>query len=107
MQHWFEHLDSAAALLLQTETGQPVMVGMGAIQYLGGWPDEVLWDRIVADACARQGVPVQPMIEGLRLRDTRTHRFAFNYGPEPVDYRGQSLGPAGVAWWPLEQPRDQ
>lgn len=107
VRHWFEHLQGTAETVLHTDAGQAVMMATGSIQYLGGWPDEVLWDRIVAEACARQGLTVQVLADGLRLRDTRTHRFAFNYGPEPVAYRGVTLAPAGVAWWPLGEPGDQ
>ena len=100
--HWAETLEGNAPVLLETETGAPVLVGSGGIHYLGGWPDAALWDRIIARLAASADIPLTPLPEGLRLRDTAHHRFAFNYGPEPVAWQGQTIAPAGVAWWPRQ-----
>ena len=47
---------------------------------------------------AETGVPVTHVPEGVRLRDTGRFRFAFNYGPDTVDWQGATLPPAGVRW---------
>ena len=36
--------------------------------------------------------------EGLRVRDTATHRFWFNYDSAPVSYEGRDIPAAGVHW---------
>jgi beta-galactosidase len=36
--------------------------------------------------------------EGLRLRDAGRLRFAINYGPEPVEWQGETIPAAGVSW---------
>ncbi|MEM9342946.1 MAG: beta-galactosidase [Pseudomonadota bacterium] len=89
---WLEHTDGTAPIHLST-ADRPVLLG-DRIQYLTGWPDDTLWDRLLAD------ITTDRLPDGLRLRDTATHRFAFNYGATPVDYRNQTIPPAGVAWWP-------
>jgi len=34
----------------------------------------------------------------LRIRDTDTHRFIFNYAPKARDWNGVSIPAAGVHW---------
>ncbi|MEM0946444.1 MAG: beta-galactosidase [Pseudomonadota bacterium] len=98
--HWMEALETIAPVHVETEEGAPVMVG-DRLRYLAGWPDDALWDRLVSDACADAGIATDRLPEGLRLRDTATHRFAFNYADAPRRYRDVELQPAGVAWWPI------
>ncbi len=102
IKHWFEHVTGTDPVQLAATNGAPVMVCTDMICYLAGWPDTTLWDRIVRDACARLGIATETLPDGLRLRDTQTHRFAFNYAPEPLCYRGHAINAAGVAWWPRE-----
>jgi len=104
VQRWFERIEGTARHVLSAEDGAPVLVGSDAgLSYLAGWPDAALWDRLVTRLAAAAGVPLEPLPEGLRLREDATHRFAFNYGPEPVEWRGRTLPPAGVAWEPRER----
>jgi len=97
--HWFEHLEGAADATLSTEDGMPVLVSDGALSYLGGWPDAALWSRVLARACEAASLPTVALPDGLRIRDTKTHRFAFNYGTEPATFDGVTIGPAGVETW--------
>ena len=99
--HWIEHLDGAADVQLSTDDGKPVLLGTNRVLYLGGWPDRPLWDRLIARLAEHAELDLMPLPDGLRLRDTGTHRFAFNYGPDPVTWQDQTIAPAGVAWWPL------
>ncbi len=101
VQHWVEDLEGTTPTLLETEAGAPVLMGDGHLHYLGAWPDAALWARIVHDLAKAAGVAVQTLPEGLRLRDTASHRFAFNYGPDPVDFQGKSIPGAGLAWWDI------
>ena len=102
VRHWLEALEGTAETEIETETGAPVLVTNGTLSYLAGWPDPALWDRIVRSACDALGLPAESLPDGLRLRDTATHRFAFNYGNRPVSWNGHDLPAAGVAWWPRD-----
>ena len=97
-RHWFEHLEGAGAPLAVTADGRPAVVGDARLRYVAGWPDAEGWAPIVAAACRAAGIATVDLPEGLRIRDTATHRFAFNYAPDPVTWEGESLPPAGVAW---------
>jgi beta-galactosidase len=89
---WFEHIEGGAA-----QDGL-AMAASGRLGYLQGWPDPDAWARLMERLCEKAGVATEWLPEGLRLRDTPTRRFAFNYGPEPVAWEGRDLPPAGVAW---------
>ena len=99
MRHWFEHLDTSAPVALAAEDGLPILIGEGALLYLGGWPDDAAWDIIVSGVADRSGLPTESLPDGLRIRETATHRFAFNYGAKAVVYRETHIPAAGVAWW--------
>ncbi|WP_299777197.1 beta-galactosidase [uncultured Roseobacter sp.] len=101
VHHWVEDLEGSARTLFETDAGAPILKGDGTLHYLGAWPDETLWDRIIHDLAKTAGLAVQTLPEGLRLRDTATHRFAFNYSPESVDFQGKTIAAAGVVWWPV------
>ncbi len=98
--HWFEHIETGAPPAWVTEDGRPAMAAAGRLRYLAGWPDEALWDRLVAEVADAAGIPLKSLPEGLRVRDGATHRFAFNYGAEPVEWNGETIPAAGVRWWP-------
>jgi beta-galactosidase len=100
VRHWLEHLDGDAERVEVTTDGHPVLVRLGWMRYLAGWPCDAALERILAEACAEEGIATTPLPDGLRLRDAGTHRFAFNYGPEPVDWDGTTIPAAGVHWWP-------
>ena len=101
--HWLEHLEGSAPRLLETEDGHTVLVGTARKAYLGAWPNDALWDRIIADKATEVGLSCAKMPDGVRLRDTATHRFAINYGAEAATVDGHTVGPADVAWWPRER----
>ncbi|MEO0391141.1 MAG: beta-galactosidase [Pseudomonadota bacterium] len=96
--HWAETLEGRAQTVLSGHDGAPVLTTQGMLSYLGGWPDAALWDRLVCRLCPE--ALAEPLPQGLRLRDTRTHRFAFNYAATPTVWEGRSIDAAGVTWWP-------
>ncbi len=99
--HWREKLDGTATVHEATEDGWPAIVSAGAIHYLAGWPDDHTLDRIVSEAARAMGIDPDPLPEGLRRRDSATHRFWFNYNPVPVEWGGVTIEPAGVYWHAL------
>ncbi len=99
--HWFEHLEGAAMITETTTAGQPAIMSNGKQHYLAGWPDDAAFDRLIANACTAERIATRNLPDGLRCRDTSTHRFWFNYAPDPVEIDGMTLPPAGVAWVPL------
>ena len=87
VRHWMEQVSGTAPARLSLETGEPVLAGTQALSYLAGWPDDILWDRIIAGT----GLSVEPMPEGLRLRDSATHRFVINYAAQAQIWQGHEI----------------
>lgn len=93
---WRDALVSDLPPLLRLENGDPALVQNGDHFYLAGWPDADAWHRILGITCADMALLDLPA--DIRIRDTDTHRFIFNYGPDPVEWHGITLPPAGVHW---------
>ena len=100
--HWVETLEGDADPRVLTEDGALLIVAEGPLYYLGGWPDATLWDRIVTCLGEEAELPLTTLPDGLRLRDTGAHRFAFNYSPEPITWDGVTIAPADFQCWPLD-----
>ena len=96
--NWREKLEGGAEVVEAAEDGWPALVAAGRLHYLAGWPDEAALTRILTRACAAEGIEVDTLPEGLRRRDTATHRFLFNYNPVPAEWGGVTIPPAGVLW---------
>jgi beta-galactosidase len=96
--HWREKIEGTATVVERATDGWPVLLRAGGLHYLAGWPEDVVLDRMLADLCAGQGIETDHLPEGLRRRDSDTHRFWFNYNPVPVDWAGATIPAAGVYW---------
>jgi beta-galactosidase len=99
--HWREKVETTAEVVERTADGWPALIRAGGIHYLTGWADDTAMQRILGDLCAAAGIETTPLPEGLRLRDSATHRFAFNYNAKAVQWQGREIPAAGVDWQPL------
>ncbi|WP_296416892.1 beta-galactosidase [Pseudooctadecabacter sp.] len=95
--HWREVLEGGATVRLRTADGIPAIAG-DTVRYLAGWPDDSTWETILRDLCDEIGLTHHTLPDGLRLRDTDTHRFVFNYAPEPLTWNSTEIPAAGVHW---------
>jgi beta-galactosidase len=98
IRHWLDHVDTAAPVAERTKAGDPVLIGDGPVRYLAGWLDEAALSRVLTGLCDAADLPTHPVSDGLRLRRTESHLFAFNYGLKPANFEGQTIAPAGVYW---------
>lgn len=101
MHHWFETLETEATVIDHLASGEPAIVAGDKVIYLAGWPDDEALQRVLETACAGEGIATLRLSGGLRVRDSRTHRFVFNYGPEPALFEGQTIEVADVIWQDL------
>ena len=99
--HWAETLEGNAHVAIESDDGSAVLVNAGNQHYLAGWPDTTLWDHILTELAQKADLELVSLPEGLRLRDTNAHRFAFNYSLNSVTWQDQEIAPAGVAWWAI------
>lgn len=98
MLRWMETVEDSPDAVERTLDGRIAILRSEKMTYLAGWPSDDLMDEIVAEACMRAGVMRTPVPEGLRVRDTATHRFLFNYSPIDITWQGTRIPAAGVHW---------
>jgi beta-galactosidase len=98
IHHWFEHLEGSAAAHWQTQDGRPAVVKSGNMTYLAGWFDDDTLFELVCETCADLGIEVTDLPDGMRIRDTDSHRFYINYAPEAQTHDGLTVPAAGVVW---------
>ncbi|WP_299948936.1 beta-galactosidase [uncultured Ruegeria sp.] len=84
VEHWVERMSGTARSLLSFADGTPALQGEERLWYLPGFPDEVLWDRVIAMAAQKTGLTLHPMPTGLRRRETRSHEVFINYNAHPI-----------------------
>ncbi len=85
-------------MILHLEGGAPAAVRQGQMIYIAGWPDDAGWLRILEMLAEQAGLDLLNLPPDLRLRETDSHRFWFNYGPRTVTYQEMTLPAAGVHW---------
>ncbi|SDY74882.1 beta-galactosidase [Jannaschia faecimaris] len=93
---WLEHLESDAQVIERTIDGTAVLLRAGKRLHLAGWPNKAAARRIMGALAREVGLRVTFLPEGLRVRDTATERFVFNYASHPSEYDGHTVEPAGV-----------
>ncbi len=78
-QSYRECLEGSDEILEQTGAGDPVVMTNGRILYVGAWLNAVALQRVIKRACASAGVDTFELPDGVRVRDTGSERFWFNY----------------------------
>ena len=99
--NWIETTTDEDPVMLRTACNRPVLIGDKQRQYLTAWADHRALTSIFKTLCKDQGVAVQELPDGLRIRDSQEHRFIFNYNPTAVEFNGVKIEPAGVHWQAL------
>ncbi|MDA7964045.1 beta-galactosidase [Ruegeria sp.] len=94
--HWVERLSGTAPDLLRFEDGTPALKGTDGLWYLAGFPDDTLWDRLIAKATDTVNLPIHAMPQGLRRRRTATHDVLINYNADPVTWNGIEIAGCDV-----------
>ena len=91
-----EVLSGDAHVVETARDGTPAVVEGGNVTYVGGWPDQVAWKRILGRVCTRQDIETRDLPDGLRIRQTGSERFWFNYTDKEIRFEGRTLPAAGV-----------
>ncbi len=92
-----EEISGAGKVILQRADGLPAaMETKAGIVYVAGWCDGEALDRLLRPLCEAMGLTVLDLPSGLRVRETETERFWFNYNAFDAEYSGRKLPAAGV-----------
>lgn len=84
---------------LALDDGRGIIFASDNIRYCAAWPDRRLLNLLVTRIGKEAGLDLITLREGLRIRRTATHLFAFNYSAKPVQFEltGEVIDPAGVS----------
>ncbi|TFL19962.1 beta-galactosidase [Jannaschia formosa] len=93
---WLEHLETEADVIERLVGGAPFLIRDGRRFHLTGWPDRDAARRVVGTLAREAGLETTELPDGLRLRDTATERFVFNYGDSPHEFEGTVIPAAGL-----------
>jgi len=98
---WREDVASELSPELTDAAGGGVVYAQGHIRYCAIWPDRALLRLLIERMAGEADVPLLDLPEGIRIRRTASHLFAFNYAAEAVwvPDMGEVLEPAG---WHIE-----
>lgn len=98
IQTWFEKLEGTFDTLESLEDDSPILVANNHLHYIASWPDAKAMQRILKSLTNMAGVTTTELPEGVRIRETASHRFIFNYNNKSVSFEEQTLPAAGVIW---------
>lgn len=91
-----EELEGAAKVLMRTTEGRPVAVGNDHLTYAGAMLDLSGWKSLFRDICVSSGLRVFDLPDGVRLRETATECFWFNFDTKAHEIEGATLPPVSV-----------
>ncbi|MEP3050724.1 MAG: beta-galactosidase [Erythrobacter sp.] len=94
---WREDIESDLAPEIFAKDGSGAVFKHAHARYCAIWPDRDLMNQLINSMALEAGIELIELPEGLRLRRTATHIFAFNYSAKPVfwDEIGEEIEPAG------------
>jgi beta-galactosidase len=95
---WMENLVECSHVIERCDGGRPAIIGQANRQYLAGWPDQEALIRILSDVCIAQNISITNLPNSVRVRDTESHRFWFNYSETESIVGKVKLAPSGVVW---------
>ena len=91
-----EILDGNAEVGLRSEDGSPVVMKANRLSYVGACLDLTGWRSLFRNACAKRNIPIVDLPDAVRIRDTETERFWFNFDPVAHKVDGMTLPPISV-----------
>ena len=111
VHRWLEEVFSELNPELTLDDGRGIVFAKASMRYCAAWPDRALLDLLVERIAGEAGLDLMDLPEGIRVRRTVTHLFAFNYAAHPIDVSALGLGepvvgsaqlePAATSIWTL------
>lgn len=91
-----EKLEGAASPIMRTDDGYPVAMRDGKTTYLGAWLDQPGFKRLFKDLGDLAGLATIDLPAGVRVRETATETFWFNFDTVEHSIEGRTLAPISV-----------
>jgi beta-galactosidase len=95
---WMETLVDCDSVIESCDDGRPAVIGQKDRMYIAGWGNQEALKRILKDACIYRNITTIELPDCVRVRETFSHRFWFNYSDSETRIGATSLRPSGVLW---------
>ena len=96
LQGYREVLEGSAPVTLRTDLGTPVAMSNGTLSYVGAILDGEGWRGVLRALCERADIAIIDLPNAVRVRDTATERFWFNFDTVAHEVEGKKLAPVSV-----------
>jgi len=95
---WMETLVDSDNVIQFCDDGRPAIIGNEKNLYIAGWADQDTLRSIFTDICADQEISITHLSDCVRIRETSTHRFWFNFSEEESTVGSIKIPASGVFW---------
>ena len=95
---WMETLVDSDNVIKFCDDGRPAIIGNEKNLYIAGWADQDTLRSIFTDICADQEISITHLNDCVRIRETSTHRFWFNFSEEESTVGSIKIPASGVFW---------
>ncbi|MEO1220546.1 MAG: beta-galactosidase [Pseudomonadota bacterium] len=92
VSRWLEDVLAQPSPELALDDGRGVVFAKGNVRYCAAWPDRSLLDLLVERIAHEADLDLLTLPEGIRIRRSATHIFAFNYAAHAIDVSAIGLG---------------
>ncbi|MEM5530058.1 beta-galactosidase [Gammaproteobacteria bacterium AS21] len=99
VKNWLETMDINDDIIISTQCDRPVLIGSNKRYYLTAWLNKPGIMDVLTRLCLQANIPVEQLPEGVRIVESNTQRFIFNYNKVAVKYQNTILQPAEVKWY--------
>ena len=99
ISRWREDVECTLVPEYALKDGRGIVFTQDNVRYIAAWPDRSLLELLVERMAGEASLTLTDLPEGVRMRRTKSHLFAFNYASEPrfVEAFGETIDPAGVS----------
>ena len=95
---WMETLVDSDNVIKFCDDGRPAIIGDKKNLYIAGWADQDTLRSVFTGICANQEISITELNDCVRIRDTSSHRFWFNFSEEDSTVGSIKIPASGVFW---------
>ena len=95
---WMETLVDSDNVIKFCDDGRPAIIGNEKNFYIAGWANHDTLRSIFTDICADQEISITHLNDCVRIRETSTHRFWFNFSERESTVGSIKIPASGVFW---------
>ena len=95
---WMETLVDSDNVFKLCDDGRPAIIGHEKNLYIAGWADQDTLKNLFSSVCDSQDIHITELNDCVRIRETSSHRFWFNFSEEESKVGSIKIPASGVIW---------